>query len=75
MFEELEVVKLKHDLPEHSMKAGTVGTIVMVHIKPYRAYEVELEDEDSWAVVTLRDEDLLAVSVEDIEALRQREAA
>ena len=75
MFEELEVVKLKYDLPEHDMKAGTIGTIVMVHIEPYRAYEVELDDEGASAVVTLRDEELLAVSGEDIEALRQRQAA
>ena len=72
MFEELEVVKLKYDLPEHDMKAGT---IVMVHIEPYRAYEVELDDEGAWAAVTLRDEELLAVSGEDIEALRQRQGA
>ncbi len=65
MFEELEIVKLKHDLPEHDMKAGTIGTIVMVHTQPYRAYEVELEDEDAWAVVTLRDEDLLAAPVDE----------
>lgn len=72
MFEELEIVKLKCDLPEHNMKAGTIGTVVMVHTQPYRAYEVEMENEESWAVVTLRDEDLLAASVDDV---RHRDAA
>jgi len=66
MFEELETVKLKRDLPEHNMKAGTIGTIVMVHTQPYRAYEVELEDSDSWAVATLSGEDLLAAAVDEI---------
>ncbi len=34
MFADYEVVKLRHDLPEHGMKAGTHGTIVMVHHAP-----------------------------------------
>lgn len=70
MFQELEIVKLKCDLPEHNMKAGTIGTVVMVHTQPFRAYEVELEDEESWAVVTLRDEDLLAASIDEARHLK-----
>lgn len=68
MFEEYAVVKLKHDLPQHGMKAGTRGTIVMVHHVPYRAYEVELIDtsSDTWAVLTLRDEDLVAVPTDEL---------
>ena len=69
MFEEYAVVKLKHDLPDHSMKAGTRGTIVMVHHKPYRGYEVELFDAegDTWEVLTLTDDDLVAVPADELQ--------
>ncbi len=68
MFEEYAEVKLKHDLPEPSMKAGTRGTIVMVHHKPYRAYEVELFDGegDTLDVLTLTDDDLVAVPADEL---------
>lgn len=74
MFNDYDVVKLKRDLPEHGLKAGTHGAIVMIHHEPYRAYEVELVDKEGWtlAVLTLKDEDLVAVS--DAE-LHQDEAA
>ncbi|GAC1405414.1 MAG: hypothetical protein NVSMB56_19760 [Pyrinomonadaceae bacterium] len=56
MFEDYEVVKLTHDLSAYGMKAGTHGTIVMVHHTPTLAYEVELIDKASGnrAVVTLK---------------------
>lgn len=74
MFADYEVVKLTHDLPEYGMKAGTHGTIVMVHHAPTLAYEVELTDKKNgnWAVVTLKDEDLASVTQEE---LYQDEAA
>lgn len=67
MFEEYAVVKLKRDLPEHNMRAGTRGVVVMVHEKPYRAYEVELIDDENetWAVLTLHDDDLVAVAADE----------
>lgn len=63
MFADYAVVELKRDLPEHGMKAGARGTIVMTHHASVPAYEVELIDERSgkWAVVTLKDDDLSAV--------------
>jgi len=68
MFQEYEMVKLRHDLPKHNMKAGTRGAIVMVHHIPNRAYEVELIDKESgnWAVATLKDEDLVADSSNEV---------
>lgn len=67
MFEEYDVVQLKHDLPEHNLKVGTQGAIVMVHTHPYRAYEVELIDDEGWTleVLTLTDADLLAVAKDE----------
>ena len=72
MFEEYDTVHLKHDLPEHNLKASTRGAIVMVHLSPSRAYEVELVDNEGWTldVLTLKDEDLVAAT-----AIRHDEAA
>lgn len=68
MFEEYDVVKLKYDLPEQNLKAGTHGAIVMVHHEPYRAYEVELVDSEGWtlAVLTLKDDDLMAATLDEL---------
>lgn len=44
MFKELDVVRLKVDIPEHGLKAGEEGTIVMVH-SGGEAYEVEFVEE------------------------------
>ena len=41
MIEELDQVVLTEDLPEHSLKAGDVGTVVLVH-RDGEGYEVEL---------------------------------
>lgn len=69
MFKEYDAVQLKRDLPEHDLKAGTRGAIVMVHHEPYRAYEVELIDEEGWTldVLTLKDEDLLAANSHEVQ--------
>jgi signal transduction histidine kinase len=37
---EQSVVRLVKDLPEHGLKAGTLGTVVMIHATPTLAYEV-----------------------------------
>jgi hypothetical protein len=51
---ELEAVALTEDAPEHGLKAGDVGTIVLVH-GDEAGYEVEFTtpDGDTLAVVTL----------------------
>ncbi len=40
MIEELKLVSLLEDLPEHGLQKGDLGTVVFVH-KPDEAYEVE----------------------------------
>ncbi len=45
MFKELEVVRLKVDIPEHSLKVGETGTIVLV-LSEGEAYEVEFVNAD-----------------------------
>jgi hypothetical protein len=54
MIKELDGVVLTTDLPEHSLKQGDIGTIVMVH-RGGEGYEVEFMalDGETLAVVTL----------------------
>ena len=44
-FKEIEVVRLKEDLPEHNLKKGETGTIVMVYPKS-KSYYVEFVERD-----------------------------
>ena len=39
MMRELETIVLTHDLPDHGLKAGDLGTVVLVHGS--KGYEVE----------------------------------
>ncbi len=55
MIRELEVVVLTGDIPEHGLKAGDLGTVVMVH-EAGAGYEVEF--------VTLTGETVALVTVE-----------
>lgn len=57
--EQLDVVALTTDVPEHQLIRGQVGTIVAI-IAP-GAYEVEFSDDDgrSYAEVALRDDQLM----------------
>lgn len=54
MIEELEDVILTGDLPEHGLKRGDIGTVVLVH-KQGKGYEVEFTtlDGETLAIVTL----------------------
>lgn len=67
MIEEHEVVALTGDLPEHRLKAGDIGTVVMVHGK--QGYEVEF--------ATLAGETLAVATLpaDAVRPLRQREIA
>jgi hypothetical protein len=55
MIEELDRVVLIHDLPAKKLKAGDVGTVVMVY-NGGEAYEIEFLtlDGDTFALETLR---------------------
>lgn len=54
MFEELDRVILTEDLPDHGLKAGDVGTVVLVH-RGGAGYEVEFValDGETFAVVSV----------------------
>ncbi len=53
MIQELDYVVLARDLPEHGLKSGDVGTVVLVHAN--EGYEVEF--------MTLRGETVAVVSL------------
>ena len=58
---ELDVVRVRHTLPEHNIAAGAKGTVVMVHDTPGPpAYEVEFSGSDgaTLALVTLQQNDI-----------------
>jgi hypothetical protein len=54
MIQELEQVMLTTDLPEHGLRSGDIGTVVLVH-QQSAGYEIEFvgTDGDTLAVVTL----------------------
>ena len=54
MIRELDRVVLTTDLPEHGLKSGDIGTVVLVH-RAERGYEVEF--------VTLAGETVAVVSL------------
>ena len=59
MFSELDIVTLNHDLIEHNLKKGAVGTILQVYEKG-KAYEVEFVNNkgETLALVTLKGSDI-----------------
>jgi len=59
MFSELDIVTLNHDLIEHNLKKGAVGTILQVYEKG-KAYEVEFVNNkgETLAIVTLKGSDI-----------------
>jgi Domain of unknown function (DUF4926) len=66
MIRELNSVVLACDLPEHGLKRGDVGTVVLVHAGG--GYEVEFMtlDGETLAVVSLRDEQLRPIGRREI---------
>ena len=56
---ELDLVVLRHDIPEHGLVEGDIGTIVHVHAEG-AAFEVEfgLASGDTVAVLTLSSADV-----------------
>lgn len=66
MIRELDSVVLSCDLPEHGLKHGDVGTVVLVH--PGGGYEVEFMalDGETLAVVSLREDQLRPIGRREI---------
>jgi hypothetical protein len=67
MINELDMVVLTTDLPEHSLEAGDLGTVALVH--RHGGYEVEFMalDGETVAVVSL--------SPDQVRVVRHREIA
>ncbi|MCS7066697.1 MAG: DUF4926 domain-containing protein [Fimbriimonadales bacterium] len=68
MIRELDIVVLTEDMPEHGLKAGDVGTVVLVH-GGGMGYEVEF--------MTLRGETVTVVSLhaDQVRPVGEREIA
>jgi Domain of unknown function (DUF4926) len=66
MINELDTVVLTTDLPEHSLKAGDLGTVVLVH--RHSGYEVEFmtPDGETVAVVPLSPDQVRPVGRREI---------
>ena len=73
---ELDPVALTHDVPEHGLKRGDVGTAVLVHGKG-EAFEVEFVGYDgrTVALLTLESNDVRPLRSGDIPHARELTAA
>lgn len=74
MINELDVVALTVDLPEHGLKQGDTGTVVFVYVPGQ--YEVEFVTlrGDTLALLPLSDEEVRAVVPGEIPHARMVEA-
>jgi hypothetical protein len=72
MIKEHECVVLLQDLPENSLKAGDIGTVVHVH-KGGTGYEVEFMTlaGETVAIVTLLVNQLRSISPRDLAHVRE----
>jgi len=59
-FEELDVIKVVSDFPEHGIVKGEIGAIVVAFTYPKEAYEVEFVNDDGTtkAMFTILSENL-----------------
>ena len=73
---ELEQVVLTTDIPEHDLKAGDIGTIVLIH-GDHEGYEVEFVtlDGKTVAVVTVLASQIRPVQEREIARARRIAAA
>lgn len=70
-FEELECVVLAHDVSEHGLRAGDVGTVVQIY--PEGGVEVEFVRGSgaTQALLTLRERDIRKIDAHDLLATRR----
>ena len=70
MLEETELAVLTIDLPEYGLKAGDVGTVVLVHGR--KGYEVEFMtlDGEMVAVTSLRAAEVRSISSREVAHVR-----
>ena len=67
MIEELETVVLTNDIPEHGLKAGDIGAVVLVH-SSRQSYEVEFItlSGDTVAVITVKSDQVRRIQEGEI---------
>jgi hypothetical protein len=70
-FEKLECVVLAHDVPEHGLRAGDLGTVVEAY--PEGGMEVEFVRGSgaTQALLTLRERDIRKIDAHDLLATRR----
>jgi len=71
MIKELEQIVLTEDLPEYGLRAGDVGTVVLVH-QEGKGYEVEFValDGETLAVTTLLADQVRAIAKREVTSAR-----
>ena len=76
MIDELDSVVLTVDLPEHGLKSGDIGTVVLVH-RDEAGYEVEFVtlDGETVAVVSVLASQVRPVGPKEIAHVRELEFA
>ena len=76
MINELDDVILTRDVPEHSLSAGDIGTVVLVH-RNEAGYEVEFTalDGETIAVLTLSPDQVRPANPREIAHVRRLVAA
>ena len=76
MIQELDSVVLTTDLPEHGLKSGDIGTVVLVH-RGEAGYEAEFVtlDGETVAVVSVSAEQIRPVGEKEIAHVRALEYA
>jgi hypothetical protein len=76
MIKELDDVVLARDLPEHGLRVGDLGTVVLVHRKD-AGYEVEFTslDGETIAITTLLRSQVRPIKQREIAQARELQAA
>jgi len=72
-FKELECVVLHHDIPEYGLKAGDVGTVVMVYVEDGFDVEFVTASGDTQALLTLSATDIRHKRPDEITTVRALE--
>jgi len=69
-FKELDTVVLNRDLPEHGLRRGDLGAVVMAYGPDAIEVEFVLPSGGHQALLTLSNQDVRALSVDDMFTVR-----
>jgi hypothetical protein len=70
-FEKLEIVVLAHDIPEHKLRAGDLGTAVEIYPKGGVEVEFVKGSGATQALLTLNERDIRKIDSHDLLATRR----